>query len=175
MEEVPSVLMEEEMNGGELVFLKSKIQTEQRLFFRTMRSLFLLAFMVPTVIAILFFTSEQKPDPINYAEKSEPFTLQHYFFSLLFLISLIFIAGISTYNKTLKNLKKDEKERIKILEKTWITRKYYMELNGFYYFYLSSKMKSSIRVNEKDFADYQEGDEINIEYSKYAKEFFGYF
>jgi hypothetical protein len=33
----------------------------------------------------------------------------------------------------------------------------------------------SIEVTQDDFLKFEEGDEINIEYSKYSKEYFGYF
>jgi len=169
------IIILEQMNAEELSFIEKKIKREQSLFFRTMRNLSFLCFIIPTIVAILFFTNDQKSMQHLNEEMTEPFTIYTYIISLLSLLTLLLGGGFLGYGRTLKRLKMDLKEKNKIIEPAVITRKYFMEINKCYYLYLKSKTKLSIEVTEQDYNQYFEGDEINLEYSRYAKEYFGYF
>ena len=165
----------EEMNKEELLFIKKKLQKEQALMFRTMRNLSFLCFIIPTIVAILFFTNEQKI-PDQYAEElPEPFTMYTYLYSVLSLLTLLFLGGFISYIKSIKTLKKDVELKTKVIEPVLIIRKKFMDINNSYYFYLRSRLKLSIEVTEQVYHQYEEGDEINIEYSRFGKEYFGYF
>jgi len=93
-------------------------------------------------------------------------------------LGLSCVIGISTYlsyTNTLGRLIKDIKRRRKIVERSEITSKRYMKENNTFHFYISSPTRLSIEVSREDFEDYKEGDEINIEYGKASKTYFGYF
>lgn len=62
-----------------------------------------------------------------------------------------------------------------MIEKTHITEKKYMPQNDSYYFYLDSPTKLSIEVSQDDYRKLDIGDEINIEFGRYSKEYFGYY
>lgn len=172
---MPPVTIIEEMNKEELLFLKNKVQKEQKLLIRTMRNLSFLCFIIPTIVAILFFTNDQKTPEQFKEEMSEPFTIYTYVYSLVSLLSLLYLGGFITYIKTIKVFKKDIDQNVKVIDPVVIIRKRFMDINNTYYFYLRSRVKTSIEVSQQDYHQYQEGDEINIEYSKFGKEYFGYF
>lgn len=165
----------EKMEEEEIAFLKKKFHRERKIFLRTMRNLGFLAFLVPTVVALLYFSSDQNTGDESQLEVAEPFTMIYYYVSLFSLLTLLFTGAYLSYIYTLKRIKKDFTNQIKIVERTRITRKHFMPMNKAYFFYIQSGYRLSIEVSESDFNLYEEGDELNIEYGKYSKEFLGYF
>lgn len=169
------VIIIEELNKEELLFLKNKAEKEQGLLWKTMRNLSFICFIIPTIVAILFFTNDQKTTQQLNEELSEPFTIYTYIISVVSLLSLLFLGGMITYVKSIKKIKRDLIEKSKIIEPVFILSKRFIDINNSYFFYLKSKIKYSIEVSEEVYHQYEEGDEINIEYSRFGKEYFGYF
>lgn len=98
-----------------------------------------------------------------------------YFAGVFFL--MCFSSGILylVYRYSLQKLQYDVKHTTKTIELTRITRKQYMPQNNTFYFYLDSPHKLSIEVSELYFRKLDQGDEVNIEYSTYARLYLGYY
>lgn len=169
------IIIIEDLKKEELLFLKKKAEREQGLLWRTMRNLSFLCFIIPTIVAILYFSSNQKTTPQLNKEISEPFTIYTYIISVVSLLSLLFLGGLITYVKSIKEIKKDLIGKSKVIEPVLILSKRFIDINNSYFFFLKSKIKYSIEVTEDVYHQYEEGDEINIEYSRFGKEYFGYF
>jgi len=92
----------------------------------------------------------------------------------LALLMIVGIASYVSYSRNLKQIRKDIKTGYKTIEQTHITRKLAMNNNTFH-FYLKSAFKLSIEVSKEEYELYEEGDEINIEYSSYSRIYFGHF
>jgi hypothetical protein len=91
-------------------------------------------------------------------------------------MALMFLfVMMATYARKLLFINLDVKHQQKIIESVEIIQKKFMPQNQSFHFYIKSQIKMSIEVTQDDFLKFEEGDEINIEYSKYSKEYFGYF
>ncbi len=160
-----SHIMTEPMTREELGFVRKKFNSDARQFYRAMNRLMVLAFVCPFVYS---FYKLAVQDP-------EPFSMKEYFTGVIgLLLFLALCAGIA-YKFTLNLLRKDLVSKNKIIELTRIARKQYMPQNNTYHFYLTSHSRISIEVDEQDYAGYNIGDEINIEYAGFSKIYFGYF
>jgi hypothetical protein len=174
----PAYTYEEPMNEQELSFLKKKEEKEKRLFVRTVRNLSVLFVIIPCCLGIIMESlkrSEDTPVMAAIREKEDPHVNLYYFFGMFFLLLLVGIASFVSYNRTLKKLSKDIRIGRKTVEQTIVSRKMFIESNNTYHFYLNSTFRLSIEVSKEDYENYAEGDEINIEYSSYSKNYFGYF
>jgi hypothetical protein len=174
----PAYTYEEPMNESELSFLKKKEEKEKRLFTRTVRNLSVLFIIIPCCLGIIMESlkrSEDTPSMAAIREKEDPHVYLYYFFGMLFLLLVVGIASFVSYNRTLKRLSKDIRIGKKTVEQTIVSRKMFIESNNTYHFYLNSTFRLSIEVSKEDYGNYAEGDEINIEYSSYSKNYFGYF
>jgi len=120
---------------------------------------------VPLILALIFFFSFQ----------STRIMFVIFFYALCSTVSLFAIVSFMSYRRSLAKIKKDLKEKTKFVESSLITEKKYMPLNNTWHFYVSSVFKYSIEVSEEDFHHFEVNDEVNIEYSRYSKEYFGYF
>ena len=96
-----------------------------------------------------------------------------YIFLALFFFTLIIFFFL--FEIRVKNLMKDVKHKLKIIEQVQITQKKYVPFSDTYHFYINSTSKLSIEVSKKTYDSFDVNDELNIEYSKYAKEYFTYF
>ena len=169
-------IYEETMDDAEVAYL-SKMRDEQvPLLHRTIRVFAILCITLPCVlgVAMLLFRSfaQKIPRPAN---EPPPNILV---VCLIGFLGLSLVVGLSvylSYANTLGKIIKDIKRRIKIIERSEITSKRYMKENNTFHFYISSPTRLSIEVNKEDFGEYKEGDEINIEYGKISKTYFGYF
>jgi hypothetical protein len=91
---------------------------------------------------------------------------------------LLFIAGVSTYFTYIiyiKRLRWDISRRSKTIETNKITKKLFVPTSNSFHFYLDSASRLSIEVNRDDYELLCEGDEVNLEYSTYSREYLGYF
>jgi hypothetical protein len=80
-----------------------------------------------------------------------------------------------TYRVYLRNVQRDIKNKTKTIETCMVTKKLFVATSGSYYFYIASAVKLNIEVTIDDYEMIQEGDEINIEYTTYSKQYLGYF
>jgi hypothetical protein len=174
----PSLKYEEAMNDSELSFLKEKRAREQRMFIRTIRTLCFVFIIIPCCAGIILESirrSNIKPEELLQEERRDPYLYLYYFIGMLFLLLLVAVGSYISYVKTLRKIVLDIRSGMKTVEKTAITRKQFMEHNNTYHFYLKSAFRLSIEVNQEDYQAYNEGDEINIEYSTQSGIYFGYF
>lgn len=155
----------EPMNGDEMAFLYQKEGKERKQFYKVIRVLMILSFICPFVVA-WFRAAEGVGNPFSYI---------HYFVGVIFLLCFSGSGVYLAYNRNLKKVQQDIKRCTKTIELTHVTRKQYMPQNNTYYFYLDSPNKLSIEVNEEDYHRMEQGDEVNIEYTTYAKLYLGYF
>lgn len=169
---------EEPMNDSELSFLREKEGKEKRMFFRTVRTITILFIVVPCCLGIIMESikrSSDSPEMARLREEEDPYVYLYYFFGMLFLLLLVAVGSYVSYNRTLKQLQKDIYAGKKTVENTEISRKQFVNSNNTYHFFLKSTFRLSIEVSKEDYEAYEEGDEINIEYSTFSRVYFGYF
>lgn len=168
---------EEPMNDSELSFLKTKEEKEKRTFFRTVRILLLLS-VVPCCLGIIMESIKRSSDPpamTRLREQEDPHVYLYYFFGMIFLLLLVIGGSLIAYSRSVGRLHKDIRLGRKTIEDTEISRKQFVNSNNTYHFFLRSAFKLSIEVSKEDYEAYEEGDEINIEYSTHSRVYFGYF
>lgn len=155
----------EPLNNEELNFLQKKEQQDRKQLYKVVRALLFLCFIIPFIVA--WFRA------LNGA--TNPFSYLAYFVTVIVLLTISCIGLYLAYHSNLQLVRRDIHHRTKTIEQTHITRKQYMPQNNTWYFYLDSPTRLSIEVNEADFQRLREGDELNIEYTTYAKLHLGYF
>lgn len=157
------------LNTDELEFIERRYRTESKIYMRTMNVMLILGTISPMIfcIGVLFFTPE---DDVSINK-----LYRIYFIGLLAMLIFVGLIAYVSYREKLLDYQKDKKQKLKVLETTNIVQRKYMKLNNTYHFYLSTPNKYTIEVSPADFEKYQLGDEISIEYSQHAKEYFGYY
>lgn len=168
----------EPMDESELEFLQQKKDKEFASFFKVMRLMAIIGVLIPlaggVAMAIASHYSENfKRELERHKDVGNP--AMNYFIAMAFILVLIFVVGYITYLRTMKGMVRDLKYRNKIIEQAEVTRKLYMPQNNTYHLYINSPTRISIEVSREDYNSFNEGDEINIEYSQYSKNYFGYF
>lgn len=153
------------LNKDELTFLQRKEEKERKQLYKIIRVFMLLSFICAFIVAIV---KAIIGDP-------DPFSMKSYFGGVLYLMGFSGVGIFWSYYNNLRKVQQDIKHKTKTVERTFITRKQYMPLNNEYYFFLSSAIKLSIEVSEVDYRRFNDGDEINIEYTTYSNFFLGYF
>lgn len=160
----------ENLNQEELAFLKTKVKKETSLYARI--------FGIMLVGAILISFAGAWENIQKEGIKAIPITIfswQNYFITLALLASIFYLSIRVLKSTELSKVKRDLRQKTKIVEKVIIKKKTYLPHNNTFHFYLNSLQKLSIEVQENDFHQLSEGDEISIEYSKNAGIYFGYF
>lgn len=153
------------MDHSELAFIEKKEAGERAQYYRFFRLAMLLSFICPFIIA--WFQA------IEGAE--DPFSIRMYFIGVLILLALSGTGIYVSYRRNLKKMQDDLSHRIKVIERTRITRKQFMPQNNTYYFYIDSAVKLSIEVAQEDYHRLDQGDELNIEYAARSLIYLGYF
>lgn len=167
---VRNQIYQEAMSVTELAFLKKKASKEEHAFQRILKIMLFGAVIISFAGA---WKNIQKEGKVFNTETI--FSWENYFITLI-ILSFIFWVSIRFSRSTeLTKIKKDIRQKTKIVERVLITRKTFLPHNNTFHFYLNSLQKLSIQVEEQDFMTLSEGDEINIEYSKNAGIYFGYF
>jgi len=159
----------EAMQKPELDFLKQKAKKDARLHLR------ILKFMLIGAVLISFGGAWENITQGHLFNVVTIFSWENYFITLLSLTIILLIAIRVLQSAELTQIKKDIRQKTKIVERVLIERKTYLPHNNTFHFYLNSIQKLSIEVREQDFNNWKEGDEISIEYSKNAGIYFGYF
>lgn len=154
----------------ELDFLRKKAGKQHRMYKLLQKLMFLGAVLISFAGGWKNIRSEEWPfDMITV------FSWENYLITVFCLISLFLISLRFSRNSELSKIRRDLRQKLKIVERVMIERKTFLPHNNTFHFYLNSPEKLSIQVDETDFMLLQEGDEISIEYSKNAKVYFGYF
>lgn len=155
----------DKLTTEELSFLNKKEEKERVQFYKVLRTILIICFVVPYVVS-WFRATEGVPDPFSFT---------YYFSGVGFL--MVFSGSIAyfIYRNNLNKIQRDIKKRSKTVEHTHITRKQFMPQTNTYYFYLDSPTKLSIEVSQQDYESMRQGDELNIEYTTHAKFYLGYF
>lgn len=153
------------METDELSFLRTKYEKESKEFMYAMNVVLKGAVIIPCFAGAWYY--------IRYHQTQ----IMWKAYAIAQFITLIFstIIAYFSYQREIASLKKDLATKTKCIESCIILEKKYMQLNHTFHFYLQSATKYSIEVSENDYHVFNEGDEINIEYSLYNKEYFGYF
>lgn len=168
----------EPMTESELDFIKEKKEIDAPKFYRILRILGLIFITIPLLGAIMteitkYYNRNASKELRDRIEYENP--ISGYVVAFFIFIIIIVVIAVVAYNRSIKKLLLDLKNKTKIIEQAEIKRKLYVKQNGTYFFYLDSPNKLSIEVSARDYELLQEGDEINIEYSFYSRIYFGYF
>lgn len=155
------------MEEPEAAFIIRRYKEESKIYIRTMNVFLALAAFSPLVVCIVFLGLRN--------DMTWNKMLLIYSAGLAFMLVFVGLIAWFSYNKKVKALYQDHKALIRIVEKTTITQKRAMGLNNTYHFYLDSPTLYTIEVSPEDYMRFELGDEVNIEYAKYSREFFGYF
>jgi len=155
----------EPLNKEELIFLKKKEERDRHYFYLAVRMIMIICFVIPFILAWISALLG-KPNAFNFGR---------YFFGVGFLLCFAGLCIYISYHYYLRKVQQDIRLHTKTVERTQITQKKFMPQNGVYYFYLDSPNKLSIEVEEKDFNRFEDGDEVNIEYTTFSKQYLGYF
>lgn len=159
----------EPLNIDELEFLERRYRSESKIYMRGMNVLLVLAAVAPLIVCLVLLM-------LNRAEENTLDNLyQIYFMGLAFMMGFVGMIALVSYRLKVRAYYKDTMSKKKIIEQTNIIQKKYMKLNNTYHFYLSSAVMYTVEVGPADFEHFQLGDEINVEYAQYSKEYFGYF
>lgn len=158
------------LTEDELAFLKKKANKEERTFQKLIKVMLVGAIIISFAGAWKNIQNDRK-----VFNTETIFSWENYFITLITL-SVIFLIAIRFSRSTeLSKIKKDIRQKKKIIERVIIKRKTFLPHNNTFHFYLNSISKLSIEVNEQDFEILEEGDEISIEYAQNSGIYFGYF
>ena len=155
----------EPLDITELSFLHDKAGKEKKQYYKVYSMLMVLSFIIPFAGA-WYRATDGSPNAFS---------------PLKFFTTASILLGISTagtwlsYRISLRKVRLDLMERVKVIEVNHITRKQYMPQTNTYYFYIESPTRLSIEVTQADFYRLHEGDEVSIEYAMHSKLYLGYF
>jgi hypothetical protein len=159
----------ESLASAELDFLKKKANKQAFIYIRIVQVLMLGALLVS------FAGAWENVQQGRFLETKTVFSWKYYFLTLCSLSLIFFVILRVAQTMGLKLLRKDIKQKAKIVERVLIKKKTFLPHNNTFHFYINSALQISIQVSEFDFNALSEGDEISIEYSQYAGVYFGYF
>lgn len=169
---------EEPMEAPEFSFLQEKAIKEKRLLARVVRNLSVIFIIIPCCIGITLESlkrAELTPALRAIEDKNDPYFVRNYIIAMVVLLLVVAVSCAIYYYRTLWKITKDIKRNLKSIEQAIIERKQHISSNDSYHFFINSKIQLSIEISKEDFEKFEEGDEINIEYSTYSKIYFGYF
>ncbi len=155
----------EPLEEDELAFIQKRNEKESKAYVLGMNMVLIASVAIPFVVALIYKIRFQRTDIM----------IQAFLYALCITLSFSAIVSFFSYRRSLFDIRKDLKEKTKIVESSLITEKKFMPLNNTWHFYLDNAFKYSIEVSEDDFHRFHVNDEINIEYSTYSKEYFGYY
>lgn len=124
-------------------------------------------------IALFMVTNLESTDPLIVEEEKD--SMNVYIGVIAGLLILYFFIIFSAYTINVKPLLKDLKGNVKAIELVSIREKKYMPQNNSYHLYVRSLNRASIEVTEKEFRQYELGDEINLEFTPHANIYLGYY
>ena len=163
----PNALHEDIFDNDEYVFIAKLLQDAKIDVLRVFLLSVVFSVLIPIPISLIYNALKKIPTPELFFET--------YLISFLALLFFTLIILFFLFEIRVKNLMKDVKHKLKIIEQVQITQKKYVPFSDTYHFYINSTSKLSIEVSKKTYDSFDVNDELNIEYSKYAKEYFAYF
>ena len=155
----------EPLEEDELAFLQKKHDKESKAYMYGMNMLLLASILLPVFVGIVYYVRLHRTDLM----------VRSFLYALSLTLLFFTIVSFFSYRRSLFGLKKDIRLSTKIVESCLITEKKFMALNNTWHFLLNSAFKYSIEVSEADYERFAVNDEINIEYTRYSYEYFGYF
>lgn len=157
----------EAMEPDQEAFISRRYKKESKLYIRSMNILLILAVLSPFayILLKLLFAEQVQKDVL----------VRDYFLGLGYMLIFFGIIAAFAYYIKIHALAQDKKHKKRIVERVHIVEKKFMKLNNTHHFYLDSPTLVSVQVTPEDFENFQLNDEINVEYAKYSKEYFGYF
>ena len=155
----------EALSNDEINFLSVKQEKERRTFYFGMKLMLIVCLIMPLFVATI----------IHFEDKPVLSFKEAYWYAQITMVLMFIFVMMATYTRKLLFINLDLKHQQKMIESVEILQKKFMPQNQSFHFYIKSQIKLSIEVTQNDFLKFVEGDEINIEYSKYSKEYFGYF
>lgn len=159
------VKYEEPLEEEEILFLVRKELKERKQYYKVFSLLMIMSFVIP--FAGAWYRA--------YDGAPNAFSVPRFFVSAAILLTISGAAVYLTYRVNLRKVQTDIRTRIKTIECAHVVRKLYMPQNDSYFLYLDSKNKLSIEVQANDFHRLDTGDEVNIEFTKNARLYLGYF
>lgn len=153
------------LDDSERSYLVAREQEDRKVYYRLIRYCLILAFVIPFIIAWVR----------ALGGKENPFSYLYYFLGVGCLLAFSGLWMSIAYFRFLYRIQKDIRADVKVVEQTRIKRKQYMPQNNKYYLYLQSPTRLSIEVEAEDFHRWEDGDDINIEYTPYSQMYLGYF
>jgi hypothetical protein len=153
------------LEEDEILFLERRFERVRKEYMYGMKLLMWICVLLPVVSALLSLLNDTVyiPLPVIYG-----------YGQLITAIAFILIMG-ANYYRGLYQIKKDLHYRIKLAFPVEILRKRYVAQNNTHHFFISVGLKYSIEVDQNYFDQYQEGDEVMIEFTRYSKIFLGYY
>ncbi len=155
----------ETLGADELGFLLKKEHKERKMYYKVFRILMVVSFVVP-YIGAWYRVLDNVPLAFSYAR---------YFVTAGILLFISGFSTYATYRVYLSKIQRDIRYRTKTIEINHITKKIHVAQSNTFHFYIDSATKLSIEVSQPDFAMYNEGDEVSIEYTTHSREYLGYF
>ena len=155
----------EPLEEDEMIFVAKKYEKASKEYLRIMNLFLIASGLIPLILAISF----------GIVLNDIRMFYRVFTISLISLITFFCIVSVIFYFIQVYAVFKDKKFNTKTLERCNISKKNYVEINHSFHFYLNSEVKYSIEVTENDFNLFNLGDEINIEYTTFSKEFLGYY
>ncbi len=158
----------DKMTATELAFVQKKYKENSAMYTLFMKRM---VYIVMGFCAIMIFIEVAFMQPAIEKGNYKPIAL-----NIVLIMSIILsLIILLSYYLVLYNMARDAKQGSKVVEQAnVIEKKYFNHLDQFY-LYTNSLNVTKLEVSKKDFDTINLGDEINLEYSSYCKEFFGYF
>lgn len=153
------------LEEDEILFLERRFERVRMEYMYGMKLLMWICVLLPVVSALLSLLNDTVyvPLPVIYG-----------YGQLITAIAFILIMG-ANYYRGLYQIKKDLHDQTKLAFPVEILRKRYVTQNNTHHFFISGGLKYSIEVDPNYFDQYQEGDEVMIEFTRYSKIFLGYY
>lgn len=155
----------EPMDEDELQFIQQQYEKESKSYMKVMNILLVPTVGIPLLVGLIYY----------FRFENKEFMFQVFTYAILTTLTFFSIIAFTGYKRNIRPLKRDVSEKSKFVESSLIVEKKYMELNNSYHFYLNHAFKYSIEVSAADYNFFNVNDEINIEYARYSKEYFGYY
>lgn len=172
-EKIKLTTFEEPLTEAEIAVLTEKY-TSQRAFFQRFYYIFGMVFSL--IILIVFYAAISQPDEGIYSRIIEKQRTIYYAQYMIPGILLFFTAVCAShFTIAVGGLKKDLKERIKIIEYVVVKRKKIMPSDHSYHFYIISNFKTHLQVSKAVYELYQINDQLTIEYAPHSKTFLAYY
>jgi hypothetical protein len=156
---------QEPLNEAELGYLVRKEDADSKQFVQVYRILFLLSLLFSYLGAIYR----------RYDFGPESFSYTKFFVTFGILLSICTFGTWVVYRSSLQKVRADVREKMKTVEGYKIRKKMFVPMKNTYHFFIDCPDKLSIQVSPNDFGNYNEGDEVFIEFASHSKEYFGYF